>query len=92
MTYRHRSVPTAAFRFKGCDADLQTVTKLEPMNRRPAGIVPVRLKPDVNRDLVEASRTQYNAMDMRRFANGRRSVLDFFRALEQTGEFELTQS
>ena len=62
-------------------------------------------------DPAEASRAQYNAMEMRGFANGKRSILDirnalsaeygpqdlarvmeFFKALEKTGEFELTPS
>ena len=63
-----------------------------------------------DQDPVEASRAQYNAMEMRGFANGQRSILDirnalsaeygpqdlakvmdFFKGLEKTGEFALTQ-
>jgi hypothetical protein len=103
---------------------VDTSTAATPEETAASRLVPVRKRPAPSgfgggpgggerggqRDPAEASRAQYNAMEMRGFADGKRSVLDirnavsaeygpldlakvmeFFRGLEKTGEFELTQ-
>ena len=93
------------------DADEQVAAGLTPIRKKPAPSGfggPGGPRPDANRDPAEASRAQYNALEMRGFANGKRTVVDirdalsaeygaqpvakvleFFRGLEMTGEFEL---
>lgn len=97
------------------DADEQVAAGLTPIRKKPApsgfgggGAAGGQRPPDGNRDAAEASRAQYNALEMRGFANGKRTileirdalaaeygpqpigkVLEFFRGLEKTGEFEL---
>ena len=108
----------------GRDAELDSALQLDAGEQSAAMLIPIRRKPAPagfgggggggaggaggNRDAAEVSRTQYNNMEMRGFANGIRSILDvrnalaaeygaqpigkvvdFFKSLEKTGEFEL---
>jgi aminopeptidase YwaD len=74
----------------GVDTTAPALTEEE---KTAAGFIPVRLKPapsgvrgggggrGTNGDPAEASRQQYNTMEMRGFADGKRSVLDIRDAL-----------
>ncbi len=72
--------------------DPSAAEKLTAEEQAAARLVPVRQKPapamgggrgpgGAEQDPVEASRAQYNAMEMRGFANGKRSILEIRNAL-----------
>ncbi|MBY0506217.1 MAG: M28 family peptidase [Bryobacteraceae bacterium] len=75
----------------GRAAELDSALVLDAAEKSAASIVPVRRKPAPSgfaggggggvRDAAEASRTQYNHMEMRGFANGTRSILEIRDAL-----------
>ncbi|MBI3207810.1 MAG: M28 family peptidase [Candidatus Solibacter usitatus] len=74
---------------RGRAADWQSMNNLTKEEQEAASLIPVRLKPAAQQrggpreggDAAEASRQQYNAMEMRGFADGTRSVLDIRDAL-----------
>lgn len=100
------------------DADEQQAAGIVPVRLKPApagfgggGGGQGGRPPAAPRDPAQGSRDQYNAMEMRGFANGSRSVLEirdalaaeygylpiskvmeFFKGLEKTGEFELRKA
>ena len=75
----------------GREPELETLNKLDADEQVASMLIPIRKKPaptgfggaagGANRDPAEASRTQYNAVEMRGFANGKRSILEIRDAL-----------